>query len=100
MNGLLNERRNVNVIANGKWIKPSICVICSCLVLNLIGCPQKPDVYVVPDSHDLTTGVRCQNWPTNPDMPVTGCTRDPNRVQITIGYLREILQRLDEKVNP
>ena len=79
------------------WMRPFICGIFSCLVLNWTGCSPKPNVYVVPDSHDLKPGVICQNWPADEQAPLSGCRRDPDRVQITLGYLREIFSLLQEK---
>lgn len=58
--------------------------------MSLSGCSEKPIVKVViPDSHDLGMGIRC-------DDLLKTCEPDTNRVQIDLGYLRTILQDLED----
>src|SRR3990167_8533879 len=63
------------------------------LVLSLTACTGKPAVkLVIPDSRELRPAATCE-W--SAAMEASGCVWDQDRVTIDLGYLREIIDRLD-----
>ena len=69
-------------------ISPATLLALLALVASLNACSAKPPGSVIlPDSHELTAGVVCNDHGE--------CVPDPKRVTIDLGYLREIMDTLD-----
>lgn len=67
---------------------------CSILILltlavSSMGCSER--LVVLPDSHRLKPGIACSRMSTT----LTDCAEDQAMVQISKGYLREIMDRLE-----
>ena len=67
------------------------------LAANLAGCSTKlPESVIIPDSELLRPAIACKGWDVNSDLPPKDCTYDPMRVNIDLGYLRTLIDELDE----
>ncbi len=70
-------------------------IVASWLV-SLNACSVKlPESVILPDNELLRPAVACE-WDVNSDLPPTKCTYDPTRVNIDLGYLRNLVDELSE----
>lgn len=62
------------------------------LSISSISCTKKSGRVVLPESHELLAGYWCEY---EAEGKGTDCFRDPQRVMIDRGYLREIMRELE-----
>ena len=74
-------------------MKPwAILMILVLLSLSSISCTKKSNRVVLPESHELRAGYWCEYDEEGKGL---NCFRDPMRVMIDRGYLRDIMRELE-----